>query len=51
MCHPVTVSAHREIAFEEDICAHLAAHGWYYDPAEARHCDRGRALFPPDLIA
>ena len=42
---------HQEIAFEDDICAHLAAHGWLYEPGDAQRYDRARALFPPDLIA
>ncbi|MFZ0788292.1 MAG: type I restriction endonuclease [Chromatiaceae bacterium] len=45
------MSPHREIAFEEDICTHLAAQEWHYDPNDAQHYDRARALFPPDLIA
>ena len=24
------MSLHKEIEFENDICAHLAAHGWLY---------------------
>jgi len=27
------MSLHKEIEFENDICAHLAAHGWLYQPA------------------
>lgn len=42
---------HREIHFEDDICAHLAAHGWLHEPADAARYDRARALFPPDVIA
>ena len=42
---------HLEAAFEEDICAHLAAHGWHYAEGDAQHYDRPRALFPADLIA
>ena len=45
------MSVHQEIAFEGDICAHLAAHGWRYEPGDAQRYDRARALFPPDLIA
>jgi hypothetical protein len=29
------MSLHKEIDFENDICAHLAAHGWLYQPAPA----------------
>ena len=45
------VTTHHEIAFEDDICAHLAAHGWHCEPGDAQRYDRARALFPPDLIA
>jgi len=45
------VSLHQEIAFEEDICTYLGAHGWHYDPNDVQHYDRGRALFPPDVVA
>jgi len=42
---------HREQAFEDAICAHLAAHGWLYDAAAAARHDRARGLFPEDLVA
>jgi type I restriction enzyme R subunit len=42
---------HKEIAFEDGICAHLAAHGWLYDADAAARYDRARALFPEDLVA
>ena len=42
---------HREIHFETDICTHLGAHGWLYVEGDATQYDRGRALFPPDLLA
>ena len=45
------MTLHREIAFENDICAHLAAHGWLYEETAAARYDRARALFPDDLIA
>jgi type I restriction enzyme R subunit len=45
------LSLHKEIAFEDDICGHLAAHGWLNDPADAATYDRKRALFPADLLA
>ncbi|MBS1823404.1 MAG: type I restriction endonuclease subunit R, partial [Acidobacteria bacterium] len=45
------MSLHTEIHFEDDICAHLAAHGWLYDAKDAAHYDRARALFPSDVIA
>ena len=42
---------HKEINFEMDICCHLAAHGWLYAEGDAQAYDRGRALFPSDVIA
>ncbi len=45
------MSLHKEISFEDEICAHLAAQGWVYEPGAATHYDRQRALFPADLIA
>ncbi|WP_191057591.1 type I restriction endonuclease subunit R [Geminicoccus harenae] len=45
------MSLHKEIAFEDGLCAHVAAHGWLYDPEAARRYDRSRALFPEDLLA
>ncbi len=45
------MSLHREIAFENDICDHLAAHGWFYAEGDVADYDRKRALFPSDLIA
>jgi type I restriction enzyme, R subunit len=44
-------SLHKEISFEDEICDHLAAHGWLYEPGDAVHYDRSHALFAPDLIA
>ncbi|MDZ5646982.1 type I restriction endonuclease subunit R [Nitrospirillum sp. BR 11828] len=45
------MSLHREIAFEDEICAHLGASGWLYAPGDAAQYDRARALFPADLLA
>jgi type I restriction enzyme R subunit len=46
------MSPHQEIAFEDDICHHLGAHGWRYDgPQDHQHYDRALALYPADLIA
>jgi type I restriction enzyme R subunit len=42
---------HNELAFEDGICAHLAAHGWLYEPDAAGRYDRAHALFPEDLAA
>lgn len=45
------MSLHKEIRFEDDVCGHLAAHGWLYDPAAGPRHDRARAVFPDDLAA
>ncbi|PNP97529.1 type I restriction endonuclease subunit R [Sphingobium sp. SA916] len=45
------MSIHKEVRFEDEICSHLAEHGWLYDPSSAALYDRKRALFAPDLIA
>lgn len=42
---------HKEIQFEDEICEHLAAHGWTYTPRVSAQYDRTRALFPEDVIA
>ncbi|GAA3669985.1 type I restriction enzyme R subunit [Yimella lutea] len=39
-----------EKAFEDELCAHLAAHGWLYSPNDDGY-DRQRALFPEDVFA
>jgi len=45
------MSIHKELAFEDGICGHLAAHGWLYETGAASRYDRARALFPEDLEA
>lgn len=45
------MSLHKEISFETEICAHLAAHGWLYAAGDAAGYDRARALFPADVLA
>ena len=45
------MSIHKEISFENDICEHLAANGWLYAEGDAAKYDRGRALFPDDVLA
>jgi type I restriction enzyme R subunit len=40
---------HKEVVFEDELCAHLAAHGWLYSPDDSGY-DRERALFPADLF-
>jgi type I restriction enzyme, R subunit len=41
---------HKEMAFEDEICGHLAAHGWLYEASSAPFYHRPHALFAPDLI-
>jgi type I restriction enzyme R subunit len=45
------MSLHKEISFENEICAHLAANGWLDADGDAKAYDRARALFPEDVIA
>ncbi|KMO43594.1 Type I site-specific restriction-modification system, R (restriction) subunit and related helicase [Methylobacterium tarhaniae] len=45
------MNLHKEISFEDEICGHLAAHGWIYERGASTHYDRQRALFPADLTA
>ena len=46
---------HHEHALEEDICHHLAAHGWLYatpgSAGDASGYDTARALYPADVLA
>ncbi|MGZ4960794.1 MAG: type I restriction endonuclease, partial [Methylomonas sp.] len=42
---------HREVNFENEICEHLATHGWLYAQGDAASYDRARALFPDDVLA
>jgi len=44
------MSIHKELHFEDEICADLAASGWLHD-ADATHYDRAHALFPDDVVA
>lgn len=46
-----STSLHREVRFEDEICEHLAAHGWTYTPRVSAQYDRTRALFPEDVLA
>lgn len=43
------MSIHKELAFEDGICAHLGTHGWLYEAGSADRYDRARALFVEDL--
>ncbi|MDA0837833.1 MAG: type I restriction endonuclease [Planctomycetota bacterium] len=45
------MSLHNEIEFENDICEHLAAHGWLHAEKDADNYDRTLALFPTDVLA
>ncbi|WP_404438586.1 DEAD/DEAH box helicase family protein [Microbacterium aerolatum] len=40
-----------EKAFEDEICNHLAANGWIYEPENTTGYDKIRALFPEDVYA
>lgn len=44
------MNLHREISFEDEICAYLSAHGWLYEKGDAAHYDRALALYPADVI-
>jgi type I restriction enzyme R subunit len=44
------MNIHKEISFEDEICAHLAQHGWLYAGGDAALYDRPRALFAHDLV-
>jgi type I restriction enzyme R subunit len=50
---PTLTNVHTEKVFEDELCAHLAAHGWsvYTHRQNATTYDRGLALFPDDLLA
>ncbi len=41
---------HKEIEFENDICAHLAAHDWLYGEGDFSAYDRARAVYPADIV-
>ena len=45
------MSIHKEISFENEICDHLAQHGWLYEDKDAQHYDRELALYPNDVAA
>ncbi|MEJ5914497.1 type I restriction endonuclease subunit R [Pseudokineococcus sp. 1T1Z-3] len=40
---------HTEKSFEDELCAHLAAHGWWYSETSQGY-DKERALFPEDVF-
>ncbi len=45
------MSIHKEIHFEDEICADLAAAGWLHGPDDAASYDRAQALFVDDVEA
>ena len=45
------MNLHREVHFESELCAELAAAGWLHDEGAAARYDRARALFPDDVVA
>ena len=44
------MSLHKEISFEDEICADLEAAGWLYEAGSAACYDRARALYPEDVL-
>src|SRR4051794_21438327 len=46
----LTMSIHKEINFEDEICEHLASDGWLYEPGDWSHYERKQALFTVDLV-
>ena len=45
------MSIHKEIQFEDEICADLAGAGWLHDAGDAARYDRAQALFADDVAA
>tara|TARA_R110002074_G_scaffold402322_1_gene606920 strand:- start:3887 stop:7003 length:3117 start_codon:yes stop_codon:yes gene_type:complete len=44
------MSIHKELAFEDEICAVMSTQGWLFNEGDAADYDRARALFPADVI-
>ncbi|WP_371039459.1 type I restriction endonuclease [Rhodosalinus sp. FB01] len=44
------MNIHKEISLENEICDHLASHGWLHEAEDAKRYDRARALYAPDLL-
>lgn len=44
------MNLHKEVSFENEICAHLAANGWLHAAGDTQAYERARALFPADLL-
>ena len=45
------MAIHNEKEFEDEVCEHLAAHGWLYAEQDAADYDRKLALFPADVVS
>jgi type I restriction enzyme, R subunit len=45
------MSHHKEISFEDEVCDHLAAHGWLHAEGDAARYDRALALYLADALA
>jgi type I restriction enzyme R subunit len=45
------MSIHKEVHFEDEICADLAAAGWLHDAGDSARYDRAEALFADDVVA
>lgn len=45
------MSIHKEIHFEDEVCADLAGAGWLHEAGDAARYDRAQALFVDDVIA
>lgn len=43
------MSLHKEKSFEDELCAHLAAHGWLYSESDGGYV-KDLALFPEDVF-
>ena len=41
---------HHEARFEEEVCEHLAAHGWFYAPGDHANADAETSTYPNDLV-
>ena len=45
------MSLHKEVSFEDDICDHLAQHGWLYRDQHEQTYSRELALLGADVVA
>jgi type I restriction enzyme R subunit len=44
------MTLHKEVSFEDEVCVHLAGHGWLHAEGDAAHYDRALALYPADVL-